>query len=667
MESTESKKILEKEEDMKEEGGGKSQVGELKNVNSSCGDSCDIATGSPTAKSKLSFADLRGLFSPSEKHSDERPDVQKGKRKRVENVNLQNKNRRSTKVGQTSLVKGKNGKISVQRTMVNRLKNKARLLAGAASVNSRQNKINQHDESSDGSYIDTSDMSEAEGDNNIKRCNLNDVEISSKALTLLSKELKELTTDELIRRGYIKDDKSNSSINSDSSDIEGMDTEQNIQPNPQAMGIVSVQEMFQQLQKELVGEITSLREEFITFKNQQTKQVSQDVINISADKIIDKVNQAMKKDSQVVKLKDDVKQLSFKNRTLTNVVERMNIEMEEMKVKLENLELNNTKKSVSITGLFTQGKKYEVMRQIEDFFEANLGIFVRVEDFFKLGTNEPRVTIVSFQYMQDKLDVMRFKHFLKDKKNREGRPYYVNDYIPSTTQERRKREQQIVQQAESVDSNPPLDVKFVKGSITIQNETFKPKVWVPTPKELIEIPADELATLLKSPIQSAGSVTQNKSIFQGFAVDVKDFDDIRNQYKRMKILHPTARHIVCAYFLEGNKEPYYTQGFCDDGEPGAGRILLEFLQQNKISSKAVFVTRKFGGIKMGQDRFDCYIQAIKAVCILHPFNKILNCDQPLLSPDEKLQQQARKRDYPKKSTVGEKSSKRPLNPPLDPW
>ena len=41
----------------------------------------------------------------------------------------------------------------------------------------------------------------------------------------------------------------------------------------------------------------------------------------------------------------------------------------------------------------------------------------------------------------------------------------------------------------------------------------------------------------------------------------------------------------------------------DDGEPGAGRALLELLESNSLNNICVFVTRKCG-VKMGSERFD---------------------------------------------------------------
>ena len=47
----------------------------------------------------------------------------------------------------------------------------------------------------------------------------------------------------------------------------------------------------------------------------------------------------------------------------------------------------------------------------------------------------------------------------------------------------------------------------------------------------------------------------------------------------------------------------------DDGETGAGDKLLNFLQSANIVTVAVMVTRWYGGILLGPQRFRCIIQA----------------------------------------------------------
>ena len=77
----------------------------------------------------------------------------------------------------------------------------------------------------------------------------------------------------------------------------------------------------------------------------------------------------------------------------------------------------------------------------------------------------------------------------------------------------------------------------------------------------------------------------------------------------MKIVQPAARHIPCAYWIPGDEELHYTRAFLDDGEPGSGRILLNTLLDLQLPGHVIFGVRKYGGLKIGADRFLCYWMA----------------------------------------------------------
>ena len=119
-----------------------------------------------------------------------------------------------------------------------------------------------------------------------------------------------------------------------------------------------------------------------------------------------------------------------------------------------------------------------------------------------------------------------------------------------------------------------------------------------------------------------------------------------------------ARHIVCAYWIDG---PAHTsQDFCDDGEPGAGRALLEILRNQNMKNKVIFVTRKYGGVKMGSSRFECYRAAAEVVLKAHPWNEILSIKQQWTDAAPKGPKYQKPQSQPK---ADQTSEKRPANSP----
>lgn len=63
--------------------------------------------------------------------------------------------------------------------------------------------------------------------------------------------------------------------------------------------------------------------------------------------------------------------------------------------------------------------------------------------------------------------------------------------------------------------------------------------------------------------------------------------------------------MVCAYRLPGQNTPNL-QDFADDGEFGAGRVILQVLKEEKLMNVVIFMIRHYGGIQLGPSRFDMF-------------------------------------------------------------
>ena len=260
--------------------------------------------------------------------------------------------------------------------------------------------------------------------------------------------------------------------------------------------------------------------------------------------------------------------------------------------------------------------------------------------------------VIYFQHIQDKRDAMRFKYLLKGVAGYGGKPMFINDYVPAATQEKRRQEQQLLKTNEERDEDNRLDIKYVRGKLTVQNEAFKPKITAPTPRQLVDIDPQDLAEILRMELDSGGVIQQDKSIFEGFTASVSTIAQIRRLYIKVKLMQPTARHVVYAYYLPGEYLQYQL-GSCDDEEPGAAKAILSILEKNNMKNRVVFISRKYGGIRLGSDRFECYKQAAKTVLMANPHNTVLDIDQTITQEDT----QTRSDNYvQRKSTTREQNS-----------
>ena len=92
-------------------------------------------------------------------------------------------------------------------------------------------------------------------------------------------------------------------------------------------------------------------------------------------------------------------------------------------------------------------------------------------------------------------------------------------------------------------------------------------------------------------------IKERHSAFQGHAVSVNNTSEVKLAYRRIKQLYLESDHIMLAYNAKG-----YTD-HQDDGEFGAGKKLDQIIAQSLMKNVALFVTRDYGGIHLGQRRF----------------------------------------------------------------
>lgn len=95
------------------------------------------------------------------------------------------------------------------------------------------------------------------------------------------------------------------------------------------------------------------------------------------------------------------------------------------------------------------------------------------------------------------------------------------------------------------------------------------------------------------------TTTVKKSKFQATAAIIESSEDVKkvlseiHQNKKFK----KASHHIYAYIVAGE------EGCNDDGETGASIRILKMLHSEGYNNVLVCVTRWYGGVKMGPERF----------------------------------------------------------------
>ena len=378
--------------------------------------------------------------------------------------------------------------------------------------------------------------------------------------------------------------------------------ESNDDSNPEIMSVPAVIAMLQSMkaelqrnrQEDLIQLRELIKEDMKQFQHREKKEIFT----------------CIKESRELKEMNSELNYWKIRSETLTEVCNRMYTEITDLTTRIESLELSNSKKMVILTGLklVQEIKKKETLLFLNDFINTNLGTNVNVDDFFTLGAQEPRPIVLIFQTVEDKRRVMQTKSNLRHIQSEQ--PLFINEYYPPTAQEKKRRDQDIV---DLIKHDPSKSVSYIKGSIAVNGEVYKKLVEPPSPKELIEMSPQELNRILQIKTIKSKELTKSNSKFMAYVAPVQTHEDVKDIYKKIKLVKPDARHVVCAYWLKDVQSIQNAKDYHDDGEAGAGRILLELLEAKDFQDTAIFVMRKYGGVRMGADRFMMYAKVAKEV------------------------------------------------------
>ena len=106
-------------------------------------------------------------------------------------------------------------------------------------------------------------------------------------------------------------------------------------------------------------------------------------------------------------------------------------------------------------------------------------------------------------------------------------------------------------------------------------------------------------------IVTGPTLEDRKSVFQGHAATVFSLAEVKAVMEELKSSSKIARatHNMLAYRIEGEKSTSLLQDCDDDGEDAAGGRMLHLLQLLDVKNVLVVVSRWYGGVHLGPDRF----------------------------------------------------------------
>ena len=129
---------------------------------------------------------------------------------------------------------------------------------------------------------------------------------------------------------------------------------------------------------------------------------------------------------------------------------------------------------------------------------------------------------------------------------------------------------------------------------------------------------DFKTTLLKS----QSEYLERGSKFIGCLKSIESVEEFKDSLKKIRLEHKSSNHVCSAYRVFNNKILEEKGG--DDGEPSgsAGLPMLNELKRHNLINVGVFVSRYFGGKKLGiSGLIHCYSESVR-LCVgaLHTVN-----------------------------------------------
>ena len=124
-----------------------------------------------------------------------------------------------------------------------------------------------------------------------------------------------------------------------------------------------------------------------------------------------------------------------KNQILVNTVTRMSDIITEMNQRITNLELNNMKRSIMVMGFHLSRRKQDCIAALVDFMYTEMEIQPNIQEIFFLSTSGTSPLVMTMETMEDKIEVFKNSHKIRDLVNSREEGYFFNDYLPANLNE----------------------------------------------------------------------------------------------------------------------------------------------------------------------------------------------------------------------------------------
>ncbi len=326
---------------------------------------------------------------------------------------------------------------------------------------------------------------------------------------------------------------------------------------------------------------------------------------------------------------DRIRALELENKRLRcdigimkGIMQRMADQIDNMKAKID----DQKSRSMS-TNVVIHNYPYSVPRGtsnlkpvVEEFLKDEMEMSFNSKEIFlahKLGDN---TIVAKVSYPLKEAMYAKSSGVFENKKNpTTKKPIYITDQQPESVRAKRREAWEMAdvykEKNEKLkkEGKPEVKIEVKKDKLFVNNQLIRNPVPPPKPADLIEAEPDDLKSMEYIKFSESKVCGEKGSTFRGVYTEVSDIPETRLAYRKIRMLNPSASHVMLAYAIKnGNNIEYGKQ---DDGEWGGAFKILEAHKENNCENVAVFVIRQFGGVQLGSKRFsyikDASIGALK--------------------------------------------------------
>ena len=360
------------------------------------------------------------------------------------------------------------------------------------------------------------------------------------------------------------------------------------------------------------------------------EQTDQQSINIS--KVTSDIT-TMKKEIQSASA--NLEALQVEQATNKCIMQRQSNQLKTINSKVAMLTKKSMEKNITISNLEGDcGKDEKVKENVLEFLRTTLEIDAEEHEIFvahrtgkhKDDQKRPRLIVARLKYELKERIFENIKN-LKGKTNSKNAKYYINKQLPDSIIEQKRKIKQQIQAQKAKDKHLPIQQRSdieVKHSVVLIDGT--PAKDPMPPIEIDDMYPDKAEKEKQNKVKliAADPRSEGNSDFFAYAARTHQLHEVRRAYKKVRLLHPRADHVIAAYSVRNYR------GYQDDGEHGAGVKLINTLDPpvrkdddpnenedetddegfTKVNRKrndplniSVFVVRNFGGLHMGAERF----------------------------------------------------------------